>query len=165
MLLLPLGAQTANYEAAKAMVDGVEVVRLADSSHRMEVSIVTSIGNIAYDLKVNGKSILYVPFHSLGEFKEHPTLAGNPLLAPWANRIDQLAYYANGKKYLLNPELKNLVFLYGGTISNHGLVAYSPNWEITSLEADDHSARMTSRLEFWKYPELMAQFPLPIPWR
>ena len=27
------------------------------------------------------------------------------------------------------------------------------------LRADDHSAWVTSRLEFWKYPDLMAQFP------
>jgi len=159
MLLSELAVQAANYEATKAVVEGVEVVRLADASHRTEVSIAVSIGNIAYEMKVNGKNILFVPFHTLGEFKDQPTLAGNPLLAPWANRIDQLGYYANGKKYLLNPELKNLVFLYEGGIPNHGLVAFSPNWKIAKLGADNRSAWTTSRLEYWKYPELMAQFP------
>ncbi len=158
-VLLPLASQAANYSASKAMVDGVEVVRLSDASHRTGVSIAASIGNIAYEMKVNGKNVFYVPFQSLGEFKNKPTLAGNPLLAPWANRIDQLSYYANGEKYLLNPDLKNLVFLYGGGIPNHGLVAFSQHWKISKLEADNRSAWVTSRLEFWRFPELMAQFP------
>jgi aldose 1-epimerase len=158
-LLLPLVAQAGNYSAGKTEVDGVQLVRLSDTAHRTEVSIAASIGNLAYEFRVNGKNILYVPFQSLAEFKEKPTLAGNPLLAPWANRIDQLSYYANGKKYLLNADLKNFVLLSRNGISNHGLVAFSPHWQISKVEADDRSARVTSRLEYWKYPDLMAQFP------
>jgi hypothetical protein len=82
-LLLPLAAQGANCGATKAVVGGVEVIRLADASHRTEVSIAASIGNIAYEMKVNGKNILYVLFDSPGEFRDKPTLAGNPFLAPW----------------------------------------------------------------------------------
>ena len=32
---------------------------------------------------------------------------------------------------------------------------------MTTLEGGGESARVTSRLEFWRYPDLMAQFPFP----
>lgn len=158
-LLLPLIAQASSYGVDRATVEGIEVVRISDTSHGTEVSVAVSIGNLAYEMKVNGKNVLYVPFLSLAELKSHPTLGGNPFLAPWANRIDQLAYYANGKRYLLNADLQNLVFLYSGGIPNHGLLAFCPHWQVTSLDANSHSAHVTSRLEYWKYPDLMAQFP------
>jgi aldose 1-epimerase len=41
----------------------------------------------------------------------------------------------------------------------HGLLVTSPLWQVTEVAADEHSAHVTSRLEFWKYPELMAQWP------
>jgi aldose 1-epimerase len=83
---------------------------------------------------------------------------GNPLLSPWANRIDGNAYWANGKRYLLNPELKNFRSDVNGR-PIHGLLVYSDRWVVTSLKADGASASVTSRLEFWRYPDLMAQFP------
>jgi len=41
----------------------------------------------------------------------------------------------------------------------HGLLASSPFWRVTEVKADQRSAHVTSRLEFWKHPELMAQWP------
>jgi aldose 1-epimerase len=140
------------------MKDGVPVVRLDDRAHHTEVSVAPSIGNIAFEMKVNGKDVFYFPFQSLSEFRAHPTLAGNPLLAPWANRIDQDAFWANGKKFLLNPDLGNLRRDPNGK-PIHGLLTFSPLWQEVSAAADAHSAHLTSRLEFWKHPELMAQFP------
>jgi aldose 1-epimerase len=90
--------------------------------------------------------------------KANPALCGVPFLEPWANRLDQDAYYANGKKYLLNPELGN-VRRDPNQKPIHGLLLFSPYWKVTKLEADDRSARVTSRLEYWRYPELAAQFP------
>ena len=159
LVAMSFACQAADYGTSKTVLDGVEVVRLSDSSHRTEVSIATSIGNNAYAMKVNGKNILYSPFQSLSDFKAKPSLAGNPLLAPWANRLDQLAFYANGRKYLLNPDLKNITLLGRSGIPNHGIVAFSPHWKITNLGADSRSAWSTSRLEFWRFPDLMAQFP------
>jgi aldose 1-epimerase len=39
------------------------------------------------------------------------------------------------------------------------LLTFSPDWRVTAVGADANSASMTSRLEFWKHPEMMAQFP------
>ena len=159
LLLAPLLTGATRYTAKQTTNDGVEVVRLADASSRTEVAIAVSIGNLAFEMKVNGKNILYVPFQSLAEFKEKPALAGNPFLWPWANRIDQLAYFVNGRKYLLNEDLNNFVLLSKDKISNHGLLAFSPHWKVIKLQADAKSASLTSRLEYWRYPDLMAQFP------
>ncbi len=150
--------QAASYSAANATVDGIEVVRLVDSAHSTQVSIVPSLGNIAYEMNVNGKNAFWFPFASLQDFKAKPVLSGNPFLAPWANRLDQNAFYAGGKKYVLNPDLANIRRDNNGK-PIHGLLLFSPYWRVTALEADGSSAWATSRLEFWKYPELMAQFP------
>ena len=107
-LLVPIMSEAANYSARKSAADGIEIVQLADRDHATEVSIVPSIGNIAYAMTVHGKNVLFSPFKMLAEMKSNPALCGVPFLAPWANRLDQDAFYANGKKYLLNPELGNI---------------------------------------------------------
>jgi len=141
-------------------VDGVEVVQLSDSAHHLEVSIAPSIGNMAYEIKAAGKNILWFPYHGPAEMRDdpRPQFCCVPFLAPWANRIDGDSYWANGKKYLLNPDLGNL------RRDNHqkpihGLLNFSPLWTVVAVEADARAAWVTSRIEFWKYPELMAQFP------
>ncbi len=147
-----------NYTALETSADGFEVIRLSDAAHNMEVAVVPSIGNIAFEMKVSGHNALWWPHRSLAEFKAKPTFAGIPFLAPWANRLDQDAFYANDRKYDLNPALGNFRRDSQG-LPIHGLLSYTPHWQVTSLAADDREAAVTSRLEFWKHPDLMAQFP------
>lgn len=147
-----------NYSAQKITVDGFEVVRLTDAAHKTEVSVLPSIGNFAYEMKVNGHDILYWPYKSLAEFKDKPGFAGIPFLAPWANRLDGDAFWANGKKYLLNPDLGN-VRRDPNKLPIHGLVSYAAGWQVVAMKADNAGAEVTSRLEFWKQPDWMAQFP------
>ena len=90
------------YSAQKLTVDSIETIRLSDPAHCIEVSICPSIGNIAYSMHVNGKPILMSP-PKLNEWRQKPSQAGIPLLAPWANRLDGDGYWANGKRYGLNP--------------------------------------------------------------
>src|SRR5262245_64061374 len=99
LFLLPLMSQAANYTAHRTVVDGIEVVQLADAEHHTEVSIVPSVGNMAYELKVNGKNVLHFPFKSPAELKASPTLCGIPFLGLWAKRLDESAFLANGKMY------------------------------------------------------------------
>jgi aldose 1-epimerase len=91
------------YSAQKLVVDSIETVRLTDSAHGIEVSICQSIGNIAYDMRVKDQPILLGPPQSLGEWKQKPSQAGIPFLGPWANRLDGDAYWANGKRYPVEP--------------------------------------------------------------
>jgi aldose 1-epimerase len=158
IFLIPLMTQAANYTARKSTVDGVEVVHLADAARRTEVSIVPSIGNMAYSMKVGDKEILYFPSRSLDEFQKRPGLSGVPFLAPWANRLDSDGFWANNKRYTFDLELGN-VRRDGNKKPIHGLLSSSRAWVVASADADNRSAWVTSRLEYWKYPDLMAQFP------
>ena len=150
--------QAANYSARKMVLDGVEVVQLADSARHLEVSIAVSVGNMAYAMNAGGKNVFWFPYHSPAELKAKPTLCGIPFLAPWANRIETDAYWLNGRKYLLNPDLGN-VRPGRNQLAMHGFLSFSPAWTLVSASADKRSASATSRLEFWKHPEMMAQFP------
>jgi aldose 1-epimerase len=158
LMLITAMSLAQNYKAEKALVDGLAVVRLTDAARQVEVSITPSIGNLAYQMKVKGQNVLWMPTASLAEFKAKPSMGGNPFLAPWANRLDQDAFHANGKKYVLNGELKNFR-RDGNKLPIHGLLVYSTAWEVTAVQADQNSALVTSRLEFWRYPDLMSQFP------
>jgi aldose 1-epimerase len=156
-LTIPMST-AASYTARQTTIDGVAVVQLSDPARHTDVSIAVGVGNIAYELKVNGKNALYFPFQSLADFKAKPQLCGVPFLAPWANRLDQEAFYANGNKYILNKDLGNLR-LDGNHLPIHGLISFTSLWQVVEAKADGSSAHVTSRLEFWKHPELMAQFP------
>ncbi len=157
-LLFPLMSIAANYSAQKTVVDGIEVVRLADAARHAEVAIAPSLGNLAYEFKVNGKNAFWLPYATLAEMQAKPQFGGIPFLEPWANRLSEDAFFANGKKYRLNPDLGNI---HRDQNQNpiHGLLIFSPDWKVTAVEADTDSASVTSRLDFWKHPEMMAQFP------
>jgi len=144
-----------NYKAERLEDHGIAIVRLTDAASGVEVSIVPSIGNLAYEMKVHGKNILHFPKADLAEFQKSPQLCGIPFLAPWADLLDEPAFWANGKRYQFNMGLGNV----HGDMPIHGLLAASPYWQVTEAAADAHSAHVTSRLEFWKYPDLMAQWP------
>jgi aldose 1-epimerase len=151
-------APDANYSAQRLTQDGIEIVRLGDAAGRAEVSICPSIGNIAFEMKVNGQSILMPPPGTLAEWRSKPTQAGIPFLAPWANRLDADAYWANGKRFTLNPDVVGLRRDTNG-LPIHGLLLFASAWRVTSLHQDSRGAEATCRLEFWKHPEWMAQFP------
>jgi aldose 1-epimerase len=122
-----------NYTAVRTTDHGVDIVRLTDQAACVEVSIAPSIGNRAYEMKVHGGNVLYLGADDVGQLKQHPGLSGIPFLAPWANRMADGGFWANGRKYTL--------------------------WEVTEVAADSTCAHVTSRFEFWKYPELMANWP------
>src|SRR6202012_3126623 len=89
------------------------------------------------------------------QFVKNPKLSGIPFLAPWADLLDEQAFWANGKRYGFNMGLGNV----RGVMPGHGFLINSPLWEVTDVAADSGSAHMTSRFQFWKYPDLMAQWP------
>ena len=155
LLTLAVTSVAQNYSARKTSDHGIIVIRLADAASGVEVSILPSVGNQVSEMKVHGKNILYFPATDLAEFQKHPILSGIPFLAPWANRLNEEAFWANGKKYTFNMTLGNV----RGPIPIHGLLTSSDLWEVMDVAADQKSAHTTSRLQFWKHPELMAQWP------
>jgi aldose 1-epimerase len=157
-LVLPAMALAQNYKAVKTTDHGVDVVRLTDTAGGVEVAVAPSIGNRAYEMKIHGKNILYMPAPDVGELKKRPGLSGVPFLAPWANRMAEGGFWANGKKYTFNPTL-GTVRLPPTNIAIHGMLTTSDAWQVTEVKADGKAAWVTSRFEFWKYPDLMANWP------
>ncbi|MFN7926315.1 MAG: aldose 1-epimerase [Bryobacteraceae bacterium] len=147
----------ANYSADRIVVEGNEVIRLRDEATQTEVKIIPGFGNNAYEMTVKGHNVLYSPYKTVTEWKQKPAQAGNPFLAPWCNRISQDAYWANGKKYLLNADLKNFRKDANGK-PIHGMLTFA-EWQVTGVSADDRAAVTTSSLEFWRQPDWMSQFP------
>ena len=122
-----------------------DVVRLEDGARHTVVSVTPSRGNDALSMKVKGTEVL----------AGIQGMSGVPFLAPWANRLDETAFYANGKKYPFNMGLGNV----RGPIPIHGLLQNANQWEVVKVKADRNSAWVTSKLDFYRYPDWMAQFP------
>ena len=150
--------QAANYSTERLSTGGLEIVRLKDAARKTEVSVLVSIGNNAFDMRVNGQPAYWSPYKDIVEQKAKPTMLGNPFLAPWANRLDHEGFYFEGHHYSLNPDLKNY-HNDGNKQPIHGLLTYSDRWVLAEAKASGNEAHVTSTLEFWKYPDLMAQWP------
>lgn len=160
LLLVPaLVCAAGNYKAEKITDHGVEVIRVTDAAHGASASIAPSVGNRAFAFTVHGKNLLYFPAPDIAAPRAK-SLNGIPFLAPWANRMAEGGFWANGKKYEFNPNLGSLR-LDRNDIAIHGMLIASPLWKVIDLGADAHSAHVTSRLEFWRYPNLMANWPFP----
>jgi len=148
------------YSVAKKVVEGHTTYHLLDASRKMDVGIVPDIGNFAYEFKFHGKDVFIAPESFKAYLEKHWFGWGNPFLAPYANRIDRDYYYFQGKKYLLNDALGNILRVPPNNYAIHGLLVFDPHWEvIKSGGSEAEGAFITSRHEFYKYPDLMAQFP------
>ena len=133
-----------------------DIVQLEDKKHEIVVSIITSVGNTAYEMKVKGHNVLRFPFASVDEFRAKPAgLHGIPLLAPWANRLDEQAFYANGKRYPFDMQLGNVT----GAIPIHGFMSRTDQWQVVEVKQDGKSAWATSRLDTSKQAPWMKQWP------
>ncbi len=130
-----------------------ELIDLADATAQLHVSVVPTMGN-AWRIQVKGQNLVRTSA-TLEEFKARPGFNGMPLLAPFANRLDETAFYANGKKYNFDLELGNV----RGPIPSTGYVGGSQAWQLVEFKADARGAWVTCRLDFYKNPAYMAQFP------
>jgi aldose 1-epimerase len=132
-----------------------DVVQLEDKASQTVVSIITSVGNMAYEMRVNGHNILRFPFASIDDYRARPARVGIPLLAPWGNRLDEQAFYANGKRYAFDMTLGNIT----GAVPIHGFMSLTDQWQIVELKHDGTAAWLTSRLDVYKQPAWMKQWP------
>ncbi|MEO7189852.1 MAG: aldose 1-epimerase [Vicinamibacterales bacterium] len=147
----PLGDAPA-YSADRA--DGI--VRLRDMGSDVHVAVAPHAGNMAFEMKVCGHEILRFPFDSIEEFLQHDGgLQGIPLLAPWANRLDEQAFYANGERFAFDMGLGNV----RGAIPIHGFLSRAYEWQVGEIGADHSAAWVTSTLDVFANPRWMKQFP------
>ena len=131
-----------------------DVVQLHDAGTETTVSILTPVSN-AYEMVVKGQNVLRMRINSVDDMRARPGLNGIPLLAPFANRLDETAFYANGKKYNFDLEMGNI----RSPIPIHGYVTGANAWKVVQVAADDSGAWVTSKLDFYRVPEYMQQFP------
>ena len=148
----------ARYEAKSAVDDGIGIYTLRDTTTDVVVRIAPSLGANAYSMKVKGQEILFSPYEKLSQLKAKPTLLGTPFLAPWANRLDHDGFYANGKHYALDPAVGNYR-LDGSKQPIHGLLNYASEWKMIGIYDGPDEAWYTFRLEFFRIPAYMAQWP------
>ncbi|HKE84013.1 MAG TPA: aldose 1-epimerase [Vicinamibacterales bacterium] len=139
------------YTAAR---DG-DVVTLTDTRNDTRVSIMPSVGNIAFDMQVRGQRMLRSTQGDAARFKASPNGMGIPFMGPWINRLDEQAFYANGKRYAFDMELGNV----RGAIPIHGFLTTTDQWRVVGLNQSGDHASVTSRLEFFRQPAWMKQWP------
>src|SRR3989441_10479093 len=113
-----------------------EAVVLEDTKSQTVVSILPAVGNIAFSMKVKGQDILRWPYASIEDFKARPALSGIPFVGPWANRLDEQAFYANGKRYAFDMDLGNV----RGAIPIHGFLSTNNQCQVIEVRADGKSA-------------------------
>jgi aldose 1-epimerase len=153
-VLISTAAMHARAQSYSARPNG-DVVRLQDASTQTAVSILSSVGNIAFEMNVKGQNILYWPYASVDEFKARPGMSGVPFLGPWADRLDEQAFYANGRRYAFDVQLGNV----RGEMPIHGFVTTTDQWRVVEAHADAEAAWVTSRLDFYRQPMWMKQWP------
>ncbi len=160
LFFLPAFLPAGIYSVKKKVVDGYVAYQLVDSGRKMDVGIAPGLGNLVYQFKDHGKDVL-VPTGPLNTyFERHKVCCGIPFLAPWANRIDHEYYYFQNKKYLLNSTLGFILHVPPDNLPIHGTLLFNPHWKVIRSGASDSTgAFITSRLDYYKYPALMAQFP------
>ena len=130
------------YTAAR---DG-EVVRLRDRTADIVVSILPSAGNIAFEMRVQVQNVLRFPHRTVADFKAQPNATGIPFMGHWANRLDEPAFYANGRRFPFDMDIGNI----RGPVPIHGLVTRTNRWQIVDLIADGVQSSVISRLEFFR---------------
>ena len=132
-----------------------DVVRLTDARARTTVSILTSVGNIAFEMNVHGQNVLYWPYPSIEDFKARPGMSGIPFLGPWIDRLDEQAFFANGRRRAFDMQLGNV----RGDMPSHGFITTTDRWTVVETTADAGAAWVRSRLEFYRQPLWMKQWP------
>jgi aldose 1-epimerase len=133
-----------------------DVVTLGDREADTVVTVVPSVGNIAIGMRVRGHDVLRFPHASLEAFRARPGQTGIPFMAPWIGRLDEPAFYANGRRHAFDLSLGNIR---PGDVPIHGFVTATDRWQVTAMTATAAAAWVTSRLDFADEPRWMRQWP------
>lgn len=139
------------YEARR---DGA-IVRLTDRAADVVVEIAPSVGHIATAMRVKGQDVLRFPHASFADFTARPGGTGIPFMGPWISRLDEPAFFANGRRHAFDMTLGNI----RGEVPIHGFLTTTDKWRVQTLEATASGAVVTSRLDVYRDPAWMRQWP------
>jgi aldose 1-epimerase len=119
-----------------------DVVTLSDAESTLVVRVLTTASN-AYQMTVKGEDVINRAWKTLDDIRGRMGLNGVPLLWPYANRLDEQAFYANGQKYSFDPGLGNTG---RNAIPIHGFLTTADAWKVVETKADKKSAWVTMKL-------------------
>ena len=150
--MMPIPVETQQYQSRRKG----DLVQLEDRKNQTVVSVITSVGNMAYEMNVNGQNLLRFTFSSIDDLRADPVgMHGITFLGPWANRLDEQASYANARRYPFDMQLGNVT----GALPIHGFMSRTDRWQLVEANHDGSSAWVTSRLDTHKQPAWMKQWP------
>jgi aldose 1-epimerase len=136
--------------------DGIATVTLVAGD--LDATFATGAGMVCCSLR-SGDEELLGQRRGLAAYAATGSTMGIPLLHPWANRLAALRYEQGGRTVHLRGDAPG-VRLDGHGLPIHGLLAASPDWRVTSLEAGGTDARLVAELAFERH-ELLESFPFP----
>jgi len=117
-------AEIASAQARYRVTQTGDVVELQDTRAQLVVNVLTTASN-AYRMTVKGEDVIRKTWASLDDIRPRMGLNGVPMLWPYANRLDEQAFYANGQKYSFDPGLGNTG---RGAIPIHGFLQNTAAW-------------------------------------
>ncbi len=133
----------------------MHVVTLHDPQSAVAAQFVPEAGMIGTSLTDAGVELLGQR-RGLDAYLSDGKTMGIPILYPWANRLGESTYTAQGETVTLTPG-ENGVRADPNGLPIHGVLAAYPGWQVTSETANE----LTAQLDFGADPRLQATFPYP----
>lgn len=133
----------------------MHVVTLRDSTSPVVAQFVPDAGMIGTSLRDAGAELLGQR-RGLDAYVSAGKTMGIPILYPWANRLGETTYSAQGATVTLIPG-ENGVRADPNGLPIHGVLAAYPGWRVT----DETANELTAQLDFGADPHLLAAFPYP----
>jgi aldose 1-epimerase len=133
----------------------MHVVTLRDPESSVAAQFVPEAGMIGTSLTDAGVELLGQR-RGLDAYLTDGKTMGIPILYPWANRLGEPGYTAQGVTVTLTPG-ENGVRADPNGLPIHGILAAYPGWQLTSETAKE----LTAQVDFGADPRLLASFPYP----
>ncbi|WP_406817334.1 aldose 1-epimerase [Mycobacterium sp. M23085] len=133
----------------------MHVVTLHDPTSPVVAQYVPDAGMIGTSLRDAGVELLGQR-RGLDAYLSDGKTMGIPILYPWANRLSENTYTAQGVTVTLTPG-ENGVRADPHGLPIHGVLAAYPGWRVTEEAAN----ALTAELDFGADPRLLASFPYP----
>ena len=154
-LLWCFAVSNAEAQRYSAQPEG-DTVRLGNSVADVAVTVVPSVGNMAVAMTVKGHEVLRWPYASVREFKARPGLSGIPFLGAMGQSARRAGVLCERHASPIRSGARQ-----------HPRRPNSDSWvrdDDRSLAGDPDRVRrirawVTSRLDFFRYPEWIRQWP------
>ena len=91
LILMSLTMTSAQQTPYQAQQTGA-VVQLRDVRSQTTVSLLPSVGNVAFEMSVKGHNVLNFSGANANPEQFTGGLTGIPFMGPWANRLDEQAF-------------------------------------------------------------------------